>query len=63
MFEPKIHFHIKSEQHIPHLRYLMRFIIPTDIVSYISITFLMAVFASQCNSLIQYFLKTNNICH
>ena len=35
----------------------MRFITPTDTVSYISITFLLAVFASQCNSLIQYFFK------
>jgi hypothetical protein len=29
--------------------------------SYISITFLLASFASQCNSLKQYFLRTNNI--
>ncbi len=51
-----------GEQHIPQLWYLMRFITPTDTVSCISITFLLAVFASQCKSLIQYFLKTNNIC-
>ena len=33
-----------------------------QLISYISITFLLSVFASQCNSLTQYFLKTNNIC-
>jgi hypothetical protein len=39
----------------------MNFITPTDILVYISITFLLTVFASQSNSLIQYFLRTNNI--
>ena len=35
----------------------MSFITPTDILVYISITFLVAVFVSQCNSLIQHFFK------
>jgi hypothetical protein len=61
MIDPNIHFHIYSEQHIPHFRCLMSVITPTDIMVYISITFLLTVFASQCNSLIQYFFKTNNI--
>jgi hypothetical protein len=35
----------------------MSFITPTDFLVYISIKFLHTVFASLCNSLIQYFLE------